>query len=299
MRKYVLALAFALILFLIIHSVPLQAQEELPALVKVPQDFASLQQAIVNVREQGTVEVESGIYYEYVRIVKPLTLVATGKVVVDGRYKNYPDSPWQIYVSCVDGIVISGFTFLNTYIGNFGIGIYIENSTNAVVNNCTFEETVSWGIKVVGVSNAIIFNNTIDCFYMPLRMHYSSNISITYNVLRDAGQQFQFYHSRDIVFHHNNVFNDEWTSHPSDDYPRVSNTTCTWDDGKFGNYWSDYKLRYPNATEVKGLGIWDTPYQIDPDDIDGKEHFDYYPLVTDPQPPASHGQGGSISVKWV
>jgi hypothetical protein len=30
-----------------------------------------------------------------------------------------------------------------------------------------------------------------------------------------------------------------------------------------GNYWSNYTTKYPNATEVNGSGIWDTPYAID------------------------------------
>ena len=35
-----------------------------------------------------------------------------------------------------------------------------------------------------------------------------------------------------------------------------------WDDGKYGNYWSDYKDRYPKARKKPFKGIWDTPYEI-------------------------------------
>jgi len=296
-RLYLFGLAFVLVVFLLLHRVPLRAQEEAPTLVKVPQDFASLQEAIVNVAEKGQIEVEKATYYEYVRIVKPLTITTADGAVIDGRYRNYPDAPWQIYVSGADGVVISGFTFLTTHTPRVGIGIRVENCMNVVIKNCTFENTCISGIELVGVSNALVFNNTVDASVMSLLIHHCTNVTVTYNVLRDADQSFHMYNARDIIFHHNNVFFDEECSHPT--YPRISNTTCTWDDGKFGNYWSDYKLRYPNATEVEGLGIWDTPYQIDPDDIDGQEHFDYYPLVTDPQPPVSHGRGGSISLKWL
>ena len=27
-----------------------------------------------------------------------------------------------------------------------------------------------------------------------------------------------------------------------------------------GNYWSDYFIRYPNASEVDSSGVWNTPY---------------------------------------
>ncbi|MCJ7575495.1 MAG: right-handed parallel beta-helix repeat-containing protein [Dehalococcoidia bacterium] len=49
----------------------------------------------------------------------------------------------------------------------------------------------------------------------------------------------------------------------------------SWDDGSEGNYWSDYKERYPDAEEIDETGIWDTPYEI-PYDTGDKDN---YPLV--------------------
>jgi parallel beta-helix repeat protein len=48
-----------------------------------------------------------------------------------------------------------------------------------------------------------------------------------------------------------------------------------WDDGypSGGNYWSDYKIRYPNANEIDTSRIWDTQYVIDANNID------HYPLM--------------------
>lgn len=47
----------------------------------------------------------------------------------------------------------------------------------------------------------------------------------------------------------------------------------SWDDGREGNYWSDYTEIYPNATEVDGSGVWDTAYVIDANNQDN------YPIV--------------------
>jgi hypothetical protein len=44
----------------------------------------------------------------------------------------------------------------------------------------------------------------------------------------------------------------------------------SWEYGKEGNYWSDYQLKYPNATEIEGM--WDIPYVIDENNVD------HYPL---------------------
>jgi hypothetical protein len=52
-----------------------------------------------------------------------------------------------------------------------------------------------------------------------------------------------------------------------------SNAFNNWDNGTTGNYWSDYQSRYPNATEIDSSGIGNTPYAIDPNNIDN------YPLL--------------------
>ena len=46
-----------------------------------------------------------------------------------------------------------------------------------------------------------------------------------------------------------------------------------WDNGEFGNYWSDYQTKYPNATEIGDTGIADTPYLV------GSGYFDNFPLM--------------------
>jgi len=59
-------------------------------------------------------------------------------------------------------------------------------------------------------------------------------------------------------------------------FPEYSNGTdvVSWDNGKEGNYWSDYQTRYPNAKEKGSSGIGDTPYIID------ENNTDHYPLMT-------------------
>jgi hypothetical protein len=37
----------------------------------------------------------------------------------------------------------------------------------------------------------------------------------------------------------------------------------TWDDGKYGNYWGDYKEKYPFAMRsLLKPWMWNTPYEI-------------------------------------
>jgi parallel beta-helix repeat protein len=76
-----------------------------------------------------------------------------------------------------------------------------------------------------------------------------------------------FSSSNNMFFHNNFINNTQQVS--SDGSPN------TWDNGypSGGNYWSDYRTAYPNATEVDSSGIWNTSYVIDSNNIDR------YPLM--------------------
>jgi hypothetical protein len=79
---------------------------------------------------------------------------------------------------------------------------------------------------------------------------------------------FESYSNR---IYHNNFINNAaqvytWTRYES---------LNVWDDSGKGNYWSDYKEKYPDAEEIDGSGIWDTPYVID------EKNQDKYPIVTE------------------
>jgi hypothetical protein len=45
------------------------------------------------------------------------------------------------------------------------------------------------------------------------------------------------------------------------------------------NFWSNYTVKYPNANQVEGLGIWDTPYVDDRYAWATGRSIDYHPLV--------------------
>lgn len=45
------------------------------------------------------------------------------------------------------------------------------------------------------------------------------------------------------------------------------------------NYWSNYTIKYPNATQVEGLGIWNTPFVDDSYSWATGRSIDCHPLV--------------------
>ena len=74
------------------------------------------------------------------------------------------------------------------------------------------------------------------------------------------------------IFYHNNFINN--TQQVSGE-PFGIGAPNTWDNGypSGGNYWSDYRTRYPNATEIDNSGVWNTSYVVD------VNNTDRYPLM--------------------
>jgi hypothetical protein len=67
------------------------------------------------------------------------------------------------------------------------------------------------------------------------------------------------------------------------DYPMLV-TDNLWDDGSVGNYWSNYTIKYPNASEFGNTGIGDTPYMIErewhsTEDYPNAKNVDNHPLM--------------------
>jgi nitrous oxidase accessory protein NosD len=62
------------------------------------------------------------------------------------------------------------------------------------------------------------------------------------------------YPGKDNIIYHNNFINN--------DFNAKDKCNNIWDDGKYGNYWSDYRFKYPFARRIWSKGIWDTPYEI-------------------------------------
>ena len=130
----------------------------------------------------------------------------------------------------------------NLRISNFSEGIYTPSNNNSFIGN-RFENT---RMHILGgpVGN-VVKNN----FFI------NSYVFVDYNL---GGHDF---------ITENNFF-DSGTLVDLADAPFVDR-----------NYWSNYTIKYPNATEVEGFGIWNTPYVDDRYSWATDRSIDYHPLV--------------------
>jgi parallel beta-helix repeat protein len=127
-----------------------------------------------------------------------------------------------------------------------------------------------------------------------IALTYPDNAKITYNTIQDCpGSAVEITKGTGISVHHNNFVRCNYNSssgkyNGAQGYDWADNA---WDDDSEGNYWSDYRLRYPNAN-VNGR-IWDTPYDL----AGGAGTRDRFPLaiIVDLLPPTAYA-GGNLTV---
>ena len=178
----------------------------------------------------------------------------------------------------IDGT--SGFTYNPGHFNFFGILLY--NGSNVLLTNNSIINTNHLGVYVstVGInivgggSNKVIGNNVENNSDGLSFSDTQDNVVTENNVTANHGWLLEFTWgisffdaSNNLIF--NNNFNDNYDQYHGN-YAQVGSEDSInlWDDGKMGNYWSDY-----TGIDANGDGIGDTPYEVD------SKNTDRYPLI--------------------
>ena len=309
--------------------------------IVVPDQFATITQAIEQAGAGDTIQIKTGTYNENLNVNKPLTLqgeerqktiiigegnldrgaqpviqVISNNVKITGftiESQNYSTS--NLYAS---GISVQGdhCTIINNIIKNTYIGIFcsIQSSTlikdnlitdnlkdgmrfyggslNQIENNTITENTGS-GIAMNGYQNTILNNNITKNLRAvgyggSYSLIYGNNLSsnsesglflagsnnmISGNKL--SSNKFGVFVTSQLEAPHENTFyQNNFLSNTFNAFDNSSSFAEQWNNNNAqGNYWSDYKTKYPNASESIQPGIGNTAYVIAPNNTDD------YPLL--------------------
>jgi len=186
----------------------------------------------------------------------------------------------KIYNSSESGIKINrvaNFTLENNFVKNSTHGISILSSENITIKESNIYDTTN-GINIISSENIIIKNSSIfeNDRGVSLREGTNNNTITNNNISNNDIWGVQISESNNNLIYHNIFFENEIQAHDEGDNQ--------WDRGeKGGNYWSDYENRYPKANESIYTGVWDTPYEILPED----DNEDGYPLISPIGPPTN------------
>jgi len=179
------------------------------------------------------------------------------------KIRLFENGIWLLWSS---NNIISG----NNITENEWQGISLDRSSNNIISGNNIGENIFDGIYLYSSSNnSISGNNVAENNWDGIYLYSSSNNSISGNNIANNGWGASLYFSSNNSIYHNKFVNN------TEQVGIIESYNSTWDNGypSGGNYWSDYATRYPDAQELDGSGLWNTPYVID------ENNRDRYPLM--------------------
>jgi len=279
LSKHVLFLS----LILYLHSaitlgigIPVKAD---PPMLKVPDDYLTIQEAINNARSGEIIFVRKGTYVENIIINKSITLVGEDQegTIIDGGAKG------NVILIKASNVTVKGFTIRNSD-PIIGCGISAERFGNITIKNNIIKDN-NIGIQISSSSRNQIYENVISSNYIGIQLFYSSinvicrnfisnntdgidvfyysisNIFYENVIYRNTWGVYLSFFSNNNVFYHNNFMKNVYDVH-------VEQTVNTWCYNNEGNYWDSYEGKDSDKN-----GIGDTQYVI------AGKNIDYYPLM--------------------
>lgn len=148
----------------LVWVIPAVSTDEATGLgVDVPAGTADLVRMIAEAPDGATVDVPPGRYNVHLDVQRPISLVASGEVVIDGGGRGTPVTIWS------DDVTIRGFTITNT-------GGQVEEAA---------------GIKTIEASRVAIEGNRIEGFFTGIMVIGGGSVWIEDNELIGSGQVAQ------------------------------------------------------------------------------------------------------------
>jgi parallel beta-helix repeat protein len=196
------------------------------------------------------------------------TFINTGLFVIDSYQNTVKDNT-------VNGKPLVYLEGVSDYVVKEAGQVILVRCRNIRVENLNLSRTTV-GVELWETNNSIISRNRIEGNKLGIRLGYSSYNKIYENEIKDCSYGIYLGDSSNNTIFHNDFINNNIQVDGI-------NSLNLWDDGRSGNYWSDYEGPDENRD-----GIGDKPYIID-----GRNR-DNYPLMKpftgslpqpSPQPP--------------
>jgi peptide/nickel transport system substrate-binding protein len=277
--------------------------------IRVPEDYNTIQEAIDAAPSGATIIIAPGIYHESIVINKTLTIIglpgsaptfsgggsgiaitllpgASGSIIAGIVITN-----WDQGILIIDATNIKIYDNIMSLINYNSITLEGTNAANNLIYSNIFQEnTVAINLTTSAISNTI-YKNIITLNTIGLSLESSGN-NITANTIAENQVGIDLSNSNNNIIYHNNFIS-------NDIQVLISTSTGnTWDNGypSGGNYWSIHthvdSYSGPSQNQPNSDGINDTQYTI------AVNNIDRYPL-TQPFSPHDIGTTNVITSKTV
>jgi parallel beta-helix repeat protein len=224
-----------------------------------------------------------------INVLQPNCTVANNTLVDGSRGIEVDYSPlFTLENNDISGYDTWGILLLGSYVNNGTIkGNTLDGNGQP---NVGYGAILAYGSDDTTIANNTLFNNIVG-----LSIAFSARMNVFGNDItrNDRGIVFGT-DSENIVICQNSisynqigifagtyhrdgqaiapsslVYENFFTDNNQQAAVNQNETQCAfWDDGRIGNYWSDYQARYPNASEIGNYGIGDTAYTINANNTD-------------------------------
>lgn len=155
---------------------------------------------------------------------------------------------------------------LNSFFTDNKYGILMFDSSNCKIIDNTCINSDASGIHLFNCHNMLLKNNNLFNGFWGCYI-YGNN-----NIIKKSKLNSNYYIGLEVSGSLNQIYHNFFFNNGHSAYGYGMNQ---WDNGIYGNYWSDFEEKYPHAKKLSLKGIWDTPYEI-PGDGDNQDN---YPLL--------------------
>ena len=239
---------------------------------------------------------QTGNTYTLTADISSPIIIETNNIEVNGGNHTIKELDQHQNETAID-LIASNVTVKNFFLINWNIGIYVignnntittnefDNSTqsvvihgcdclvnyNAISNSSTAVLMDTGAYRQTGDNNLIIQNQIVHNLLAFDTTNSNGTTLVTNNVLNNSFILALSNSTTKTVLYDNNFINNSAVLDVPRPFPSIVIAPFTsnvvpvspagqWDDGKIGNYWSNYLAIYPQATEIDHTGIGDTPY---------------------------------------
>jgi len=303
-KKIALLLMISVLVGEVYSALISSAALESPSVLRVPQNYPTIQAAVYAATSGDTILVDEGTYHESVSVDRSVSLVGKGKAatIIEGNITVFEQTLVKVTgftvrggrrngitvfdstnVTIIDNIIVGynvGIDLTSVNQSTIGANIIASNSLTGIAtsdsyNNLIFGNSLSLNevqnIGLVWSSNNTIIGNRMNMSLTGLILTGNSvyNTVVGNFVSNNTKGVYLEADSQGMSPNYNTFYHNSFINNTSQVVNKTS-TVNVWDNGhpSAGNHWSDY-----TGVDNNGDGVGDTPYIIDVNNLD------HYPLV--------------------